>query len=88
MAWNQDTAGVLVQRKRELKKMCNDSSERHFARLSEGISRTMESSSAHLELILNIRWINGQVSCIAYEALPGKEPADEGVVEELNGHPE
>ena len=88
MAWNQDTAGVLVQRKRELKKMCTDSSERHFARLSEGISRTMESSSAHLELILNIRWINGQVSCIAYEALPGKEPVDEGVVADLNGHPE
>lgn len=83
MAWSQDSAAVLVQRKRDLKKQCNDSSMRHINRLSEGVSHTLESSSAHLELILNVRWINTQVSSIAYEVLPDRDASSDASGEEL-----
>jgi len=89
MGWNPDAGGVLVQRKREFKAMCNASLKRHIDRLRQGISHTVESSSAHLDLILDIRWINTQIASIGYDALPEAEfaAADE-VAEELAAHPE
>ncbi|MDR1708386.1 MAG: Na/Pi cotransporter family protein, partial [Candidatus Accumulibacter sp.] len=37
MAWQPATAGVLVQRKRDFKAMCRDSSRLHIDRLSQGV---------------------------------------------------
>ena len=81
MAWNKESASVLVQRKRDVKMMCHASSKQHIARLSQGTSNAMESSSAHLDLISDIRWINTQVSSIGYDVLPEVEAAGDEMAE-------
>lgn len=88
MAWQPDTAGVLVQRKRDFKSMCHDSSRRHIGRLSEGVSNALESSSAHLDLIADLRWINTQVASIGYDVLPASEDSGDEAAEQLISHPE
>ncbi|GHU19447.1 sodium:phosphate symporter [Betaproteobacteria bacterium] len=88
MAWQPATAGVLVQRKRDFKSMCHDSSRRHIGRLSQGVSNALESSSAHLDLIADMRWINTQVSSIGYDALPENEDSGDASTEQLISHPE
>ncbi len=88
MAWSADSAGVLVQRKRDFKAMCNDSLRRHIDRLSQDVSNTQESSSAHLDLILDIRWINTQVASIGYDVLPENEVPGDEVAEELAARPQ
>ena len=88
MAWNQESASVLVQRKRDVKMMCHASSKQHIARLSKGTSNAMESSSAHLDLISDIRWINTQVSSIGYDVLPETEAAGDELAEARSVSPE
>lgn len=83
MAWHQETGGFLVQRKREFKKMCHDSSKQHITRLSKGVSNAMESSSAHLDLISDMRWINTQVSSIGYDVQPEAEGSGDEAAERL-----
>ena len=88
MAWQIDTADVLVQRKRDFKSMCQNSSHQHIDRLSQGISNAMESSSAHLDLISDLRWINTQVASIGYDVLPVSESSGDTAAEQLISHPE
>jgi phosphate:Na+ symporter len=88
MSWQQDTAGILVQRKRDFKKMCHDSSRQHINRLSKDVSNAMASSSAHLDLISDMRWINTQVSSIGYDVLPESEDSGDENAEKLIVHPE
>lgn len=88
MSWHQDTAGILVQRKRDFKSMCHESSQQHINRLSKGVSNAMESSSAHLDLLSDMRWINTQVSSIGYDALPETETSGNELTEKLIEHPE
>ncbi len=88
MAWKQGSAGVLVQRKRDFKTMCNDSSRQHINRLSEGVSNAMETSSAHLDLIADLRWINTQLCSLGYDVLPGNESSGDEAAEKLIRHPE
>lgn len=83
MAWQAATGGVLVQRKREFKAMCQASSHQHFSRLSQGVSNAMESSSAHLDLLADLRWINTQVSSIGYDVLPENEGSGDAAAEQL-----
>lgn len=86
MAWNQNTASVLIQRKRDFKTMCHDSSRQHINRLSKNVSNAMESSSAHLELISDMRWINTQVASVGYDALPQNDISEDA--DPLATHPE
>lgn len=88
MAWHPDSGGVLVQRKRDFKSMCHDSSRRHIGRLSQGVSNALESSSAHLDLISDLRWINTQVASIGYDVLPESEDSGDEATEKLITHPE
>lgn len=88
MAWSADSAGVLVQRKRDFKVMCNDRLRSHIDRLSRDVSNTQESSAAHLDLILDIRWINTQVASIGYDVMPENEVPGDEVAEELAARPE
>jgi len=88
MAWHQESGGALIQRKRDFKKMCYDSSREHIKRLSDGVSNAMESSSAHLDLIADIRWINTQISCFCYETPPDTENSGDAAAEKLIEHPE
>lgn len=88
MSWQPETAGVLVQRKRDFKKMCHDSSRQHINRLSKDVSNAMASSSAHLDLISDMRWINTQVCSIGYDVLPETEDSGDEIAEQLTVHPE
>ena len=88
MAWHPDTAVVLVQRKRMMKAMCHDSSRQHIVRLSQGISGAMGSSSAHLDLISDLRWISTQISSIGYDVFPESESSGSDAEEKLIEHPE
>ena len=88
MAWHRETGGALVQRKRDFKKMCHDSSRQHINRLSQGVSNAMGSSSAHLDLIADIRWLNTQISSIGYDVLPESETSGDAAAESLIAHPE
>ena len=88
MAWHPDTAGVLVQRKRAMKTMCQESSRRHIQRLSQGVSEAMSSSSAHLDLIADVRWISTQIASIGYDVLPENESSGDLAAEKLIVHPE
>jgi phosphate:Na+ symporter len=88
MAWHPGMAGVLVQRKRDFKAMCHDSARRHIERLSHGVSNALESSSAHLDLIADLRWINTQVASVGYDALPASEDSGDEAAERLISHPE
>ena len=88
MAWQQDAAGVLVQRKRMFKSMCHDSSRQHINRLSKGVSNAMESSSAHLDLISDMRWVSTQIASIGYDVLPENESSGDEAAEKLIVHPE
>jgi phosphate:Na+ symporter len=88
MAWQQGPGGLLVQRKRDFKAMCHDSAKQHIERLSQGVSNALESSSAHLDLISDMRWINTQVSSIGYDVLPEAESSGDAAAEKLMKHPE
>ena len=79
MSWRPSTARSLILRKRDLKAKCQESSQRHIDRLSLGVADAMQSSSAHLDLTMNIRWVSTQISSLAYDVLPDNEtPADDG----------
>ena len=81
MSWRPESAETLVQRKRDFKAMCQDSSREHIRRLSKGVSNALESSSAHLDLISDLRWINTQVASIGYDALPEAKVTGDEVAE-------
>ena len=79
MSWRPSTARSLILRKRDLKAKCQESSQRHIDRLSLGVADAMQSSSAHLDLTMNIRWVSTQISSLAYDVLPDNETtADDG----------
>ena len=88
MAWHPDTANLLVQRKRDMKAMCHDSSRQHIGRLSQGHSDAMSSSSAHLDLISDLRWISTQISSIGYDVLPESDSPGRTEEEKLATNPE
>ena len=48
----------------------------------------MESSSAHLDLISDMRWINTQVSSIGYDVFPEAENSGDEAAEKLIVSPE
>lgn len=87
MAWHPDTAELLIERKREMKNMCHNSSKEHVQRLSQGVSNALASSSGHLDLISELRWISTQISSIGYDILPD-ESSDTEAEERLIGHSE
>ena len=87
MAWHPDTASLLIQRKREMKSMCQGSSQRHIQRLSQGVSDSIASSSGHLDLISELRWISTQIASIGYDILPD-ETSETETEERLIGHSE
>ena len=88
MSWRPESAGILVQRKRDFKKMCQHSSRQHIWRLSNDVSNALASSSAHLDLIADLRWLNTQISSIGYDVLPESEDSGDEIAERLINHAE
>lgn len=88
MTWSDETANVLVQRKRDFRKMCHASSRRQIGRLTEDASNAQESTSAHFDLVSEMRWINTQLCSIAYELRPESGQGDDDPSAFLAAQPE
>ncbi|PRD45397.1 Na+ cotransporter [Phyllobacterium phragmitis] len=63
------TARQLVQEKDRLRDMEKDTSQRHFSRLREGTTRSVETSSIHLDTIRDLKQINSLLASMAYPVL-------------------
>lgn len=63
------TARQLVQEKDRLREMEKQTSMRHFSRLREGSTRSIETSSIHLDTIRDLKQINSLLASMAYPVL-------------------
>lgn len=90
MNWNGNDARQLLERKRAYKRMVGESSQRHLDRLRRGETRSLETSSYHLDIIGDFQRVNSLLAGIAYSVAgeqdngqqdkgqPGKAPAPAG----------
>ena len=66
---DRDTALRLVREKDRLRDLERDTSHRHFERLREGTTKSVETSSLHLDTIRDLKQINSLLASIAYPVL-------------------
>lgn len=64
-----DIARQVVEEKDRLRAYEKDSSHRHFNRLSEGSTRSVETSTIHLDTIRDLKQINSLLASLAYPLL-------------------
>ena len=64
-----ETAREIVKGKDQLRDLEKASSDRHFGRLSEGTSHSIETSTIHLDTIRDLKQINSLLAAIAYPVL-------------------
>lgn len=64
-----ETARQLIVEKDRLRELEKETNRRHFARLGEGTTRSLETSSIHLDTIRDLKQINSLLAAIAYPAL-------------------
>lgn len=64
-----ETARQVVQEKDRLRHLERQTAERHFGRLREGATRSVETSSIHLDTIRDLKQINSLLASIAYPVL-------------------
>jgi phosphate:Na+ symporter len=69
MAGNVDAARRLIREKAELRSVELAAGERHFERLREGRSESIETSSLHLEVLRDLRRIHSHLCSVAYPVL-------------------
>jgi phosphate:Na+ symporter len=67
-----ETARELVLEKDRLREMEKRTSQKHFARLGEGTTRSVETSSIHLDTIRDLKQINSLLASMAYPVLEDK----------------
>ena len=73
MSESNELAEQLIDEKRNIRKKAEDSADRHFKRLQEGVTQTIATSSLHLDIIRDYKRINSYLTHIAYAVLKGKE---------------
>ncbi|CAN7347253.1 Na/Pi cotransporter family protein [Phyllobacterium sp. LjRoot231] len=66
---DRETAHQLVLEKDHLRDLEKQSSERHFRRLREGTTRSLETSSIHLDTIRDLKQVNSLLAAMAYPVL-------------------
>lgn len=66
---DRDTALSLMREKESLRDLERDTSQRHFERLREGTTKSVETSSLHLDTIRDLKQINSLLASIAYPVL-------------------
>jgi phosphate:Na+ symporter len=64
-----ETARQLVQEKDRLRALERQTSDSHFARLREGASRSVDTSTIHLDTIRDLKQINSLLASMAYPVL-------------------
>jgi phosphate:Na+ symporter len=66
---DRETAHQLVLEKDHLRDLEKQSSDRHFTRLRDGTTRSLETSSIHLDTIRDLKQVNSLLAAIAYPVL-------------------
>lgn len=69
MTSDQILARKLVEGKELVTRAERQASSNHFARLSQGVPESIETSSVHLDLLRDLQRINGDVVTVAYPIL-------------------
>lgn len=69
MTPNLDLARKLLREKAELRDLERALTESHFARVGEGRVESIESSSLHLDILRDLKRINGHLTSVAYPIL-------------------
>lgn len=64
-----ETARLLVEEKDRMRAAEKTASKSHFARLSEGTTKSMETSTIHLDTIRDLKEINSLLASMAYPVL-------------------
>ncbi|MGE0500039.1 MAG: Na/Pi cotransporter family protein [Rhizobiaceae bacterium] len=64
-----ETARQLVEEKDRLRDLEKQSSQSHFSRLREGTTKSVETSSIHLDTIRDLKQINSLLASMAYPVL-------------------
>ncbi|MCD8525601.1 MAG: Na/Pi cotransporter family protein, partial [Alphaproteobacteria bacterium] len=72
MSEDSKLAAELVAKKHDIRIAADQTSERHFKRLSEGVPQTLATSSLHLDIIRDYRRINSYATRLAYAILEKK----------------
>jgi len=75
-----ELARRLLSQKTEIRDKERRSSERHFARIRDGWTESIDSSSLHLDILRDLKRINSHLTSVAYPIL---ERADELAVSRL-----
>jgi phosphate:Na+ symporter len=66
---DMETARLLVEEKDRMRDREKAASQSHFTRLSEGTSRSVETSTIHLDTIRDLKEINSLLASMAYPVL-------------------
>lgn len=72
MSEDSKLAAQLVAKKQAIRIAADETSEKHFKRLSEGVPQTLATSSLHLDIIRDYRRINSYATRLAYAILEKK----------------
>lgn len=66
-------ARQLVEGKKSVRKAAQQSSDKHFQRLREGVPETLSTSALHTDIIRDYRRINSYITTVAYAILENAE---------------
>ena len=87
MSGDADDARKLIAQKAEIRNAELAAAERHFERLREGRSQSMETTSLHLDVLRDLKRIHSHICSVAYPVLEAAEETEAPVqVEESDPH--
>lgn len=69
MSGDVDMARMLIRQKVTVRDLERDFSESHYARIAEGRADSIETSALHLDVLRDLKRINGHLTSVAYPIL-------------------
>ena len=69
MSGDVDMARMLIHQKVTVRDLERDFSESHYARIAEGRADSIETSALHLDVLRDLKRINGHLTSVAYPIL-------------------
>jgi phosphate:Na+ symporter len=73
MSGDADDARKLIAQKAEIRSAELAAAERHFERLREGLSQSIETTSLHLDILRDLKRIHSHICSVAYPILEATE---------------
>ena len=81
MSGDAADARKLIAQKAEIRSAELAAAERHFERLREGLSQSIETTSLHLDILRDLKRIHSHICSVAYPVLEGETEASAQVEE-------